>query len=49
MRNPHLKLSFYAVHRNTNTLFYHVDDGDFEIMPNEPKLIIDVHFFKKKT
>ena len=30
------------------TLFYHVHDGDFEIRPNEPKLIIGVHYLKKK-
>ena len=29
------------------TLFYHVDDGDFEIRPNEPKFIIAVHLLKK--
>ena len=28
---------------------YHVHDGDFEIRPNEPKLMIGVHFLKKKT
>ena len=31
------------------TLFYHAHDGDFEIMPNEPKMIIGVHVLKKKT
>ena len=30
------------------TLFYHVHDGDFEIRPNEPKLIIGVDVLKKK-
>ena len=30
------------------TLFYHVHEGDFEIRPNEPKLIIST-FFEKKT
>ena len=28
---------------------YHVHDGDFEIRPNEPKLMIGVHFLEKKT
>ena len=27
---------------------YHVHDGDFEIRPNEPKLMIGVHFLEKK-
>ena len=45
IKNRHLKLSFDAVHWNTNTLFYHVHDGDFGIRPNEPKLIIGEHFF----
>ena len=49
VKNRHLKLSFDAVHWNTNTLFYHVHDGDFEIRPNEPKLIIGVHVSEKKT
>ena len=26
---------------------YHVHDGDFEIRPNEPKLMIGVHFLEK--
>ena len=28
---------------------YHVHDGDFEIRPNEPKLMIGVHFLKKNA
>ena len=28
---------------------YHVHDGDFEIRPNEPKLIIGVHFLEKNA
>ena len=28
---------------------YHVHDGDFEIRPNEPKLMIGGHFLEKKT
>ena len=31
------------------TQFYHVHDGDFEIRPNEPKLIIGVHFLEKNA
>ena len=27
---------------------YHVHNGDFEIKPNEPKLMIGVHFLEKK-
>ena len=49
LKNRHLKLSFDAVHWDANTLFYHVHDGDFEIRPTEPKLIIGVHFLEKKT
>ena len=28
---------------------YHVHDGDFEIEPNEPKLMIGVHFLEKNA
>ena len=28
---------------------YHVHDGDFEIRPNEPKLMIGVHFLEKNA
>ena len=28
---------------------YHVHDGDFEIKPNEPKLMIGVHFLEKNA
>ena len=43
-----MKLSFDVVYGKQMTL-YHVHDGDFEIRPNEPKLMIGVHFFWKKT
>ena len=29
------------------TLFYHIHDGDYEIRPNEPNLIIGVYFLEK--
>ena len=28
---------------------YHVHDGDFEIRPNEPKLMIGGHFLEKNA
>ena len=43
-----IKLSFDVVHWKTNNL-YHVHDGDFEIRPNEPKLMIGVHFLEEKA
>ena len=46
IKNRHLKLSFDVVYGKQMTL-YHVHDGDFEIRPNEPKLIIGVHFLEK--
>ena len=48
LKNRHVKHSFDVVHWKTNDLFHQVHDGDFQIRPNEPKLIIGVHFWKKK-
>ena len=44
IKNRHLKLSFDVEHWKTNDPLYHVHDGDFEIRPNEHKLIIGVQF-----
>ena len=46
IQNRHLKLSFDVVHWKTNDP-HHVHDGDFEIRPNKPKLMIGVHFLEK--
>ena len=43
-----MKLSFDVVYGKQMTL-YHVHDGDFEIRPNEPKLMIGVHFLEKNA
>ena len=48
IKNRHLKLSFDVVYGKQMTL-YHVHDGDFEIRPNEPKLMIGVHFLGKNA
>ena len=47
IKNRYLKLSFDVIYGKQMTL-YHVHDGDFEIRPNEPKLMIGVHFLEKK-
>ena len=46
IKNRHLKLSFDVVYGKQMT--HHVHDGYFEIRPNEPKLMIGVHFLEKK-
>ena len=48
VKSRYLKHSFDVIEEQT-TLFYHLHDEDFENSPNEPKLIIGVLCFEKKT